>query len=127
MSLYAAGRTTGLVVDSGDGVTHTVPVYEGFSIPHAVEKMDIAGRVLTNYLQKLLLERIAEAFTSSAELEIVKNIKEELCYVASKYDAEKAACNASAENDKPYILPDKRVINIPGHCRITAPELLFQP
>ena len=90
MSLYAAGRTTGLVVDSGDGVTHTVPVFEGFTIPHAVEKMTIAGRVLTNYLMKLLIESISENFTSSAELEIVKNIKEELCYVASKYDEEKA-------------------------------------
>ena len=56
MSLYAAGRTTGLVVDSGDGVSHTVPVFEGFSVPHAVEKMEIAGRMLTTYLQKLLLE-----------------------------------------------------------------------
>jgi len=127
MSLYAAGRTTGLVVDSGDGVSHTVPVFEGFSVPHAVEKMDIAGRVLTNYLQKLLLESIAEGFTSSAELEIVKNIKEELCYVASKYDEEKAQASNSSEMDKPYTLPDKRVINITGATRMTCPELLFKP
>lgn len=127
MSLYAAGRTTGLVVDSGDGVTHTVPVFEGFSIPHAVEKMDIAGRVLTNYLQKLLLEQTGESFTSSAEMEIVKNIKEELCYVASKYDEEHGQCVNSSENDKPYTLPDKKVLNIPGTARIMCPELMFQP
>jgi len=127
MSLYAAGRTTGIVVDSGDGVSHTVPVFEGFSVPHAVEKMEIAGRVLTEYMQKLLLENIAESFTSSAELEIVKAIKEELSYVASKYDEEKAQCESSSENDKSYTLPDKRVINIPGKVRITCPELLFQP
>jgi len=127
MSLYAAGRTTGLVVDSGDGVSHTVPVFEGFSVPHAVERMDIAGRVLTNFLQKLLLESLAESFTSSAELEIVKAIKEDLCYVAAKYDEEKAQAANSSENDKPYTLPDKRVINVPGTVRITCPELLFKP
>jgi len=87
MSLYAAGRTTGLVVDSGDGVTHTVPVFEGFSIPHAVEKMEIAGRLLTAYMQKLMLEA-GESLTSSAELEIVRDIKEKHCYVASNYQAE---------------------------------------
>ena len=51
MTLYAAGRTTGLVVDAGCGVTHTVPVFEGFTISFAIEKMEIAGHVLTNYLQ----------------------------------------------------------------------------
>lgn len=127
MSLYSAGRTTGLVVDSGDGVTHTVPVYEGFSVPHAVEKMEIAGRVLTNYLQKLLLENMAESFTSSAEIEIVKHIKEDLCYVAQKYDEERAQAISSAENDHAFTLPDKRVISVPGSCRIAAPELLFKP
>jgi len=49
MSLYANGRSTGLVVDAGDGVSHTVPVFEGFSIPHAVQKMEIAGRIITDY------------------------------------------------------------------------------
>jgi actin beta/gamma 1 len=58
MSLYSAGRTTGLVVDSGDGVTHTVPVFEGFSIPSAVEKMEIAGRVLTDHMERLLVAGI---------------------------------------------------------------------
>ena len=82
MSLYSAGRTTGLVVDSGDGVTHTVPVFEGYSIPHAVEKMDIAGRVLTEFLAKLLLENNAESFTSPSELQTVKEIKEKLCFVS---------------------------------------------
>jgi len=126
MSLYSAGRTTGLVTDSGDGVTNTVPVFEGFSLPHAVEKMEIAGRVLTNYLQKLLLEA-GHNFTSAAELEIVREIKEELCYVAQNYDEEKEACSKNAEMDKQYTLPDKAVITIPGSVRIGAPELIYKP
>jgi actin-related protein len=127
MSLYSAGRTTGCVVDSGDGVSHTVPVFEGFSIPHAVQKMDIAGRRLTEYLQKLLQESININFASSAEKEIVKNIKEDCCYVASNFGEESGAAEASGQADKPFTLPDKKIITIPGKIRMKCPELLFNP
>jgi len=126
MSLYSAGRTTGLVVDSGDGVTHTVPVFEGFSIPHAIHRIDIAGRVLTDYMRKLLQEA-GENFTSSSELEIVKDIKEKLCYVALDWEANYNTADTSSANDASYTLPDKRVITVPGTVRMKCPELLFQP
>ena len=54
LSMYANGRTTGTVVDSGMGVTHSVPVYEGFSIPHAIHKSNIAGKAITDHLINLL-------------------------------------------------------------------------
>jgi actin beta/gamma 1 len=126
MSLYAVGRSTGIVVDSGDGVTHTVPVFEGFSMPHAVEKMDIAGRTINDYCQRLLMEA-GHNFVSSAEQEIVKAIKESQCYVAQDYEAELAEANSSSDKDVTYTLPDKSQITVTGSIRIQTPELIFRP
>ena len=75
-----SGLLTGIVIDSGDGVTHICPVYEGFSLPHLTRRLDVAGRDITKYLMKLLLLR-GYAFNQSADFETIRMMKEELCYV----------------------------------------------
>lgn len=85
LSLYASGRTTGLVLDSGDGVTTAVPVVEGFALPHAMTRSEVAGRDITSYLQ-LLLRKSGHHFHTTAEFEIVKDIKEKVYALISMHN-----------------------------------------
>jgi len=127
LSLYSNGRTTGMVVDSGDGVTHTVPVFEGFQIPHAVKKNFIAGRAITDHMVGLLaLDGISAQGGESAWKQIVISIKEGTCFVSLDPEADKAKAGESTELVKNYELPDGQIVAV-NTPRFMAPEALFDP
>mmetsp|Transcript_2006 Transcript_2006/g.7253 ORF Transcript_2006/g.7253 Transcript_2006/m.7253 type:complete len:388 (-) Transcript_2006:235-1398(-) len=123
--LYAQGLLTGVVVDSGDGVTHIVPVYEGFALPHLTKRLDVAGRDVTKYLIKLLQLR-GYYFNRTADFETVRQIKEKLCYVGFDLRQEQKLALETTILVEPYELPDGRVIKV-GAERFEAPEALFEP
>ena len=123
LALYASGRCTGVVLDSGDGVSHTVPIFEGYAIPHAIQKILLAGQNLTEYLKNLLADR-GLVFTTPADMEIVRDIKETQTHVVADYGEAIKEAEESHSCEKNYELPDGRKILI-GNERFKCPEILF--
>lgn len=115
LSLYASGRTTGVVLDAGDGVSHAVPVYEGFAMPNSIRRIDVAGRDVTEHMQ-LLFRKSGLVLHTSAEKEIVREIKEKTCYVAP--DPKKEEREWIQHNGRPegklaeHTLPDGKKIKV---------------
>lgn len=123
--LYAQGLLDGVVLDSGDGVTHIIPVCEGYSMPNLVRRLDIAGSDVTRYLIKLLLLR-GYAFNRTADFETVRQIKEKLCYVGYDLGIEEQLATETTTLVESFTIPDGRTIRM-GQERYLAPEVLFQP
>ncbi|OMJ68446.1 hypothetical protein SteCoe_34098 [Stentor coeruleus] len=124
LSLFASGRTTGLVVDSGEGRTHAVPIYEGFALPHGILRLDISGRNITDLLEEMLKSSKPIFASGNYRSEVVK-IKEQFCMVALDFDILKKNAEDSGEREE-YKLPDGSSIMI-GIEKYTCPEILFSP
>jgi len=129
ISLYASGRTTGCVLDSGDSVTHAVPIYEGWALSHAVIRLDLAGRDLTMYLGRCqtIAERCYGMKTDFEQQSLIRTIKETVCFVALDYEeAMEQADMASYRKKTTFELPSGQFIDIGNEC-FRCPEVLFQP
>jgi actin-related protein 2 len=130
LTLYAQGLLEGVVVDAGDGVTHAVPVYEGLILPPengkgGTQRLNAAGRHVTTYLKDLLLIR-GYAFNESADFDLLREIKEKLCFVSCDTTLDQHLADETTVLSKDYKLPDGSKINIATE-RFMAPECLFQP
>lgn len=112
LSLFATGNTTGLALDSGHGVTHTVPIFEGYALPHAILRTELAGCDLTAYLEKLLANR-------GVSVSSMDDLKEKTCFVSQNFQTEKVT-------ERMYDLPDGTRVAVGGES-FQCPELMFQP
>ncbi|CAK0852695.1 unnamed protein product [Prorocentrum cordatum] len=123
--LHASGCTASIVRDSGDDVTHAVPIYEGHALPRAILRRDLAGRNLTDYLVRFLTE-CGSSFTITAEREVERDVKEKLCSGPLDVDAEMKTVAERSDKEKTYEPRVGSIITV-YNVLFRYPELLFRP
>ena len=125
LTLFCEGLETGIILDSGDGVTHCIPI--GFSnlLHHQIKRLDIAGRHITDYLIKLLQIK-GYAFNSTADFELVREMKEKYCFVSCDIESDRKLDKETTYYNTVHKLPDGRKVRISSE-KFEAPEILFNP
>lgn len=125
LSMYSTGRVSGLVVESGEAITYTVPVFEGYSIPHAMIKLEIAGQDITD---SLIHELESSGIKCSQFKETIRNLKEQMCSVSQNfsYDIQQVDDPLSLE-DRSYELPTGQIITVNHKQRFRSTEIIFNP
>ena len=125
LTLFCEGLETGIILDSGDGVTHCIPIAEMYLLHHQIKRLDIAGRHITDYLIKLLQMK-GYAFNSTADFEIAREIKEKYCFVSCDINSDRTLDKETTYYNSIHKLPDGRKIRISSE-KFEAPEILFNP
>eukprot|EP01012_Entosiphon_sulcatum_P000550 TRINITY_DN10092_c0_g1_i1.p1 TRINITY_DN10092_c0_g1~~TRINITY_DN10092_c0_g1_i1.p1 ORF type:complete len:398 (-),score=55.65 TRINITY_DN10092_c0_g1_i1:61-1254(-) len=125
LALYSTGRTTGCVLDTGEGQSHCVPVWEGYALPHHFRPFPIAGRDATSYLVSRLRGE-GYPFSTPFDVDLVRDIKERLCYACANYEQETQLCQQSASYEREYTLPDGHQVTL-SQLRFDVPEIFFKP
>ncbi|KAJ3428955.1 actin-2 [Anaeramoeba flamelloides] len=129
LSLFSQGKREGFVLESGYDCTYAVPIHEGYALTHAIHKLDIAGRDLTEYLSKTSKignEIPLKKMHPSTRLETTRDLKEKLGYVALDFEKEMNLSSKSSSLNRNYELEDGQVITL-GKERFQTTEVLFQP
>ncbi|CCD23481.1 actin-related protein 1 NDAI_0B04460 [Naumovozyma dairenensis CBS 421] len=127
LSLYASGNTTGCVVDCGDGYCSSTPIYEGFVLPASIRKMEVGGRDITEHLQFQIRKSSGISLYSSNEKEIVRTIKEKVCYISEDFNkSEESYYLRQDEMSCKFKLPDGKELTL-NKERFRSPEVLFNP
>ncbi|KAM3305707.1 actin-like [Capsicum chacoense] len=122
-----SGSTTGIMLYSGDSMSHSVPIYEGHSIPHAISRLSLAGSDITDYLCKISAKKgYAFTYKCAMDLNVAYRMKETITYVALNFEQEIEKAKNRSSVEQGFKLLDGEVINV-GAERFHGLELLFQP